>query len=27
MASSDKIKGKYVEKVEVTNGVVTAQMA
>ncbi|HFB2982309.1 TPA: pilin, partial [Neisseria gonorrhoeae] len=26
MASSDKIKGKYVEKVEVANGVVTAQM-
>ncbi|HFB2703637.1 TPA: pilin [Neisseria gonorrhoeae] len=27
VASSDKIKGKYVEKVEVANGVVTAQMA
>ncbi|ENW7044326.1 pilin [Neisseria gonorrhoeae] len=27
VASSDKIKGKYVQKVEVTNGVVTAQMA
>ncbi|ENZ6994407.1 pilin [Neisseria gonorrhoeae] len=27
MASSDKIKGKYVQKVEVNNGVVTAQMA
>ncbi|HFC4750033.1 TPA: pilin [Neisseria gonorrhoeae] len=28
MASpADKIKGKYVEKVEVANGVVTAQMA
>ncbi|ENT0241880.1 pilin, partial [Neisseria gonorrhoeae] len=26
VASSDKIKGKYVEKVEVANGVVTAQM-
>ncbi|EOF8543467.1 pilin, partial [Neisseria gonorrhoeae] len=26
MASSDKIKGKYVESVTVTNGVVTAQM-
>ncbi|EMU3947802.1 pilin, partial [Neisseria gonorrhoeae] len=26
MASSDKIKGKYVEKVEVNNGVVTAKM-
>nr|WP_050158915.1 pilin [Neisseria gonorrhoeae] len=26
MASSDKIKGKYVQKVEVNNGVVTAQM-
>ncbi|EMR8157600.1 pilin [Neisseria gonorrhoeae] len=27
VASSDKIKGKYVESVTVTNGVVTAQMA
>ncbi|HFC2354907.1 TPA: pilin [Neisseria gonorrhoeae] len=27
MASAGEIKGKYVEKVEVTNGVVTAQMA
>ncbi len=27
MASSDKIKGKYVQKVEVAKGVVTAQMA
>ncbi|EMU2848655.1 pilin, partial [Neisseria gonorrhoeae] len=27
VASPDKIKGKYVQKVEVTNGVVTAQMA
>ncbi|EOG0773752.1 pilin [Neisseria gonorrhoeae] len=27
VASSDKIKGKYVQKVEVNNGVVTAQMA
>ncbi|HFA4308819.1 TPA: pilin [Neisseria gonorrhoeae] len=27
VASSDKIKGKYVQKVEVKNGVVTAQMA
>ncbi|HFB0187129.1 TPA: pilin [Neisseria gonorrhoeae] len=27
VASSDKIKGKYVEKVEVANGVVTATMA
>ncbi|ENT0278465.1 prepilin-type cleavage/methylation domain-containing protein, partial [Neisseria gonorrhoeae] len=27
VASSDKIKGKYVEKVEVAKGVVTAQMA
>ncbi|EMU3116680.1 pilin [Neisseria gonorrhoeae] len=27
VASSDKIKGKYVQKVEVANGVVTAQMA
>ncbi|HFB6259439.1 TPA: pilin [Neisseria gonorrhoeae] len=27
MASSDKIKGKYVKQVEVKNGVVTAQMA
>ncbi|ENW3282113.1 pilin [Neisseria gonorrhoeae] len=27
VASSDKIKGKYVQKVEVTKGVVTAQMA
>ncbi|HFC3069166.1 TPA: pilin, partial [Neisseria gonorrhoeae] len=27
VASSSSIKGKYVEKVEVTNGVVTAQMA
>ncbi|ENV2123082.1 pilin [Neisseria gonorrhoeae] len=26
MASSDKIKGKYVQSVTVTNGVVTAQM-
>ncbi|EPI1246012.1 pilin, partial [Neisseria gonorrhoeae] len=26
VASSDKIKGKYVQKVEVNNGVVTAQM-
>ncbi|EMT5893278.1 pilin, partial [Neisseria gonorrhoeae] len=26
VASSDKIKGKYVEKVEVANGVVTAEM-
>ncbi|EMT7493640.1 pilin [Neisseria gonorrhoeae] len=26
VASSDKIKGKYVQKVEVKNGVVTAQM-
>ncbi|BBH58103.1 Fimbrial protein [Neisseria gonorrhoeae] len=26
MASSDKIKGKYVEKVEVAKGVVTAKM-
>ncbi|HFA2671060.1 TPA: pilin [Neisseria gonorrhoeae] len=26
MASSDKIKGKYVESVTVTNGVVTAKM-
>ncbi|CNQ45561.1 pilin [Neisseria gonorrhoeae] len=26
MASSDKIKGKYVQKVEVNNGVVTAEM-
>ncbi|ENW1251011.1 pilin [Neisseria gonorrhoeae] len=27
VASSDKIKGKYVQKVEVAKGVVTAQMA
>ncbi|EMT5965213.1 pilin, partial [Neisseria gonorrhoeae] len=27
MASASTIKGKYVQKVEVTNGVVTAQMA
>ncbi|HFB9786881.1 TPA: pilin, partial [Neisseria gonorrhoeae] len=27
VASSDKIKGKYVQKVEVNNGVVTATMA
>ncbi|EMT6292109.1 pilin [Neisseria gonorrhoeae] len=27
VASSSSIKGKYVQKVEVTNGVVTAQMA
>ncbi|EMR8792690.1 pilin, partial [Neisseria gonorrhoeae] len=27
VASSDKIKGKYVQKVEVKNGVVTAEMA
>ncbi|EMT7389773.1 pilin [Neisseria gonorrhoeae] len=27
VASSDKIKGKYVQKVEVNNGVVTAEMA
>ncbi|HFA6073035.1 TPA: pilin [Neisseria gonorrhoeae] len=27
VASPDKIKGKYVQKVEVKNGVVTAQMA
>ncbi|WP_461241955.1 pilin [Neisseria gonorrhoeae] len=27
VASSDKIKGKYVKEVEVKNGVVTAQMA
>ncbi|EMS4092935.1 pilin [Neisseria gonorrhoeae] len=27
VASSDKIKGKYVQSVTVTNGVVTAQMA
>ncbi|HFB2441771.1 TPA: pilin [Neisseria gonorrhoeae] len=27
MASSDKIKGKYVQSVTVANGVVTAQMA
>ncbi|EMT4752233.1 pilin, partial [Neisseria gonorrhoeae] len=27
VASSDKIKGKYVQKVEVENGVVTATMA
>ncbi|EMT0009590.1 pilin, partial [Neisseria gonorrhoeae] len=27
VASSDKIKGKYVKQVEVKNGVVTAQMA
>ncbi|HFB5359388.1 TPA: pilin, partial [Neisseria gonorrhoeae] len=27
VASSDKIKGKYVQKVEVANGVVTATMA
>ncbi|HFA6126142.1 TPA: pilin, partial [Neisseria gonorrhoeae] len=27
VASSDKIKGKYVKQVEVANGVVTAQMA
>ncbi|CNT62810.1 pilin [Neisseria gonorrhoeae] len=26
VASSDKIKGKYVQKVEVNNGVVTAEM-
>ncbi|HFR9135519.1 TPA: pilin, partial [Neisseria gonorrhoeae] len=26
MASSDKIKGKYVQKVEVAKGVVTAKM-
>ncbi|HGM0473603.1 TPA: pilin, partial [Neisseria gonorrhoeae] len=26
MASSDKIKGKYVQKVEVAKGVVTAEM-
>ncbi|HEZ5180568.1 TPA: pilin, partial [Neisseria meningitidis] len=27
VASSSDIKGKYVEKVEVANGVITAQMA
>ncbi|ENX8172336.1 pilin, partial [Neisseria gonorrhoeae] len=27
VASASTIKGKYVQKVEVTNGVVTAQMA
>ncbi len=27
MATSSKIKGKYVQKVEVANGVITAQMA
>ncbi|QOG53039.1 hypothetical protein IBX84_10460 [Neisseria gonorrhoeae] len=27
MASASTIKGKYVQKVEVTNGIITAQMA